>query len=257
MFTEIRKPKLLKHMPMLIIRSLPAVYYYYRYINRQGPEQRARKLQQTNLLYLNALLKKIGQDLVNADFLNLSDEMKPFIGPHSRTEAADFTHYVERLSLYCEKNAANLRKYTRENRDVLRDLYRGMVKILSILILDNSGEPKHAGIIANNLQHFCHYNCETLSTDSPQMVDRVSASDFVLLGSTISTRIHEDVKILQSYKKPGLAITHLDKKSDKNTQAVRHGSQLHKTGFPVLFKLFSPLRLFTSIDKEYMRFHLC
>jgi hypothetical protein len=77
-------------------------------------------------------------------------------------------------------------------------------------------------------------------------------SDVVLFCSTASPNIHHQVKSLQNFKKPGLAIVQMEKDVAEDKEAIRHGSQLMKTGFPVLIKMFTPLRLFTTIDKIYL-----
>jgi hypothetical protein len=127
---------------------------------------------------------------------------------------------------------------------------------LQIVLIEYTGGKENVSALRNTLQNFCYYKVVTEKPDSYNYGSTLLQSDFGMFTSTFPSRIHDDVKSLKSYRRPGLAVAYLNEEEERNTQSIRHGSQLHKTGFPVLFKIFTPIRLFTSIDKEYMKFNL-
>ena len=49
-----------------------------------------------------------------------------------------------------------------------------------------------------------------------------------------------------------MAVLKKDKKFDQQT--LRNGAWLERKGHEVLYKIFTPLRLFTTVDKIYMKF---
>jgi hypothetical protein len=85
---------------------------------------------------------------------------------------------------------------------------------------------------------------------------KLIASDFVLFYCISSPEIHKQVNSLTTYHIPGLAMMHFDKDVAFNQEAIRHGAQLAKIGFCVLYKMFTPIRLFTTIDKTYLQYNL-
>jgi len=106
------------------------------------------------------------------------------------------------------------------------------------------------------LKNFCYYEADKASIHAYNYPEKLVKSDFIFYASTHPASIHSDIKSLKTYQKPGLAIAYIEKEGVADRQAIRHGAQLQKSGFPVLYKVFTPIRLFTSVDKLYMKYHL-
>ena len=92
--------------------------------------------------------------------------------------------------------------------------------------------------------------------EADKFSDEILENDFVVFASATPQTIHEDVNMLQTYHKPGLILGNLSQDSKLNQQTIRNGAWLRKSGYNVLFKIFSPLRLFTTIDKINIRYLL-
>ena len=78
----------------------------------------------------------------------------------------------------------------------------------------------------------------------------------VLFYSIASPEIHNQVRSLETFHKPGLALAKIEGNGSPDKEIIRHGAQLMKMGFCVLFKMFTPLRLFTTIDKTFIAFNM-
>ncbi len=106
------------------------------------------------------------------------------------------------------------------------------------------------------LKGFCQYSTDCSGYNSSDLSHKIVNAEYILFSSTSSPDIHQQVKKLKTYQIPGLALVPIDKKGLNLEKAIRHGSQLLKIGFPVLFRVFTPLRLFTTIEKTYLAYHL-
>jgi hypothetical protein len=254
MFEEIRKPKILKNVPSMFIRVLPPIYYYLKYLNPHSPKT-AYPLYNSSLIYLKKSLLEIGENAPLPDLIELGNQADMFFEQNHKNLAPCFNEFVERLSLQCGKNLKLIRSYLKENRSRLLDSYKSSVKKLNVLVLNNNPDSELRSQLAKKLENFCHYNVQLGTSGSLSFSTQVLSCDFGIFTSTSSSRIHEEVKTLTSFQRPGLAIVSVgDTKAD--AQAIRHGAQLQRSGYAVIFKVFTPIRLYTSIDKEYMRFHL-
>lgn len=255
MFEEIRKPKLLVGIPMLLIRAFPAIFYYRRYKNEKT-DLKTDELYQSKLTFLIRALRMIGKGMDQKEYSDLSRSAEVFYLENTQSMEEDFINFIIELSAICDTYKKTLRAYVKANRAGLRELYKDVVIPLQIVLIDYTGVQERVSALRNTLQNFCYYKVVTEKPDSHKYGSTLLQSDFGLFTTTFPPRIHDDVKSLKSYRRAGLAIAHLDEEEGRNAQSIRHGSQLQKIGFPVLFKIFTPLRLFTSIDKEYMRFNL-
>ena len=79
MYDELRKPKLLKHVPMIIIRALPSIYYYSKFAN-SNDKQTPKMIFCEHINYLKKSLLFISENLakdlfaeVIRNFENLKD----------------------------------------------------------------------------------------------------------------------------------------------------------------------------------------
>jgi hypothetical protein len=141
-------------------------------------------------------------------------------------------------------------------RSSLIEMYKEQVHSLALVVMNNSKELANVEKLAKTLQNFCHYKVDIINPNDIAHSKKLVKSDFVVFASTHPPQIHEQVSALKTYKKPGLAVVHLEKDGQLDQQAIRHGAQLMRIAFPVLFKVFTPIRLYTSVDKNYMQYHL-
>ena len=70
MYGDIKKPFLLKDIPSVLLRSLPAIYYFSKYFNHSTPHK-TKPLFKTNVMFLSNALNYLGEKWK-------SDELKEF-----------------------------------------------------------------------------------------------------------------------------------------------------------------------------------
>ena len=149
-----------------------------------------------------------------------------------------------------------MRKQIHEIKTALMDIYSSLVNTIHILVVDNSRGQQDIDKLLSILKNFCQYKVHHVDSESPDHVKSIIESDFILFYSISSPLIHQQVKSLDTYHLPGVAMVQFPKDADPDKEAIRHGAQLMKIGFPVLFKMFTPIRMFTTIDKTYIQYHL-
>jgi hypothetical protein len=160
------------------------------------------------------------------------------------------------LAELCSDNRTALREQTRMIKTALMEIYSSLVNTIHILVVDNSRGKEDIDKVSSILKSFCQYKVHHVHPESQEYVKSVIESDFILLYSTSSPEIHQQVKSLNTYHLPGIAMVQFPKNTEPDKEAIRHGAQLIKIGFPVLFKMFTPIRMFTTIDKTYIHYHL-
>ena len=255
MYEEIRKPKMLKDVPTSLIRALPTIYYTNKF---SGPEltDRVRDLYTSNVLFLNQALKKIGHQLNNDDFTSLAENVLKLQNTPS-IELLDQTQKVSvKLGELCSMNRETLRKNNNRIKAELTMLYSNLVNTINVLLIDNSRGERDINKIAGTLKNLCSYHTDQTEPVAYDFTPKLLASDFALFYCISSPDIHKQVNSLTTYHKPGMAMMHIDKDVAINQEAIRHGAQLMKIGFCVLYKMFTPIRLFTTIDKTYLHYNL-
>jgi len=255
MYEEIRKPKLLKDIPTSLIRALPTLYYTNKFSGSDMPEH-VRKLYDSNVVFLSRGLKKIGSQLHNNEFTILAENSLGLRGTPSLELFQQTQEISERLADLCTANREDLRKYNHEIKSQLTTLYPSLVDTIHVLLIDNSCGKQDITKVLGTLQNLCSYHVDQTGPDSSDFSSKLLSSDFALFYCISSPDIHKQVHSLTTYHVPGLAMMQIDKDIALNQEAIRHGSQLMKLGFCVLYKMFTPLRLFTTIDKTYLQYNL-
>jgi hypothetical protein len=255
MYEEIRKPTLLKHIPMLLIRSLSTIYYFGKYSQKITP-QRQIEIFESNIGFLSSIVFKIGEHLNQEIFQDISKKICELKNIPKKEIQKSLEKITIELSKACDKSYSDLKKVIKNLRMEFIELYSDSVEKINVLVIDNNHEPERVEKIASILINFCYYPTEKAPYPSQDYSQKLVNSDFAFLASTHPPQIHNLVKSLKTYKKPGLAIAYIEKNGDADAQAIRHGAQLQRGGFYVLYKVFTPIRLFTSIDKIFMQYHL-
>jgi hypothetical protein len=255
MYEEIRKPRLLKDIPLTLIRALPTLYYANKFANQEIPEKIHRSYQ-SNVKFLNQALQIIGKYLKNKDFESLAKDIETLDVPPSTENIDKVQKFSISLAELCSDTKPALREQTHILKTALTEIYSSLVKTIHILVIDNSRGTEDIDKVLSILKNFCQYNVHHVQPDSQEYVKSIIESDFILLYSTSSPEIHQQVKSLKTYHLPGIAMVQFPRNTDPDKEAIRHGAQLIKIGFPVLFKMFTPIRMFTTIDKTYIQHHL-
>jgi hypothetical protein len=256
MYEEIRRPTLLKHIPMLFIRSLSTIYYFGRYVDSRVPEK-AGKLFTSNVNFLSDRLNDFGNHLSDHQFNNIGEKIKQLASVPAGEIQKQLENTTIELSQLCEQQPDTVECAFRELRMKFAEDYRNTVKNIKVLVIDNNNEPDGVNKIFSILNNFCYFETESTTFPSTEYPAQLASSDFAFFTSTYPSQIHDLVNsLMRGYQIPGLAIAYLEKEKTGIEQAIRHGAQLQRGGFYVIYKVFTPIRLFTSIDKIYMKYHL-
>lgn len=255
MYEKIRKPKLLKDVPLSLIRPLPVIYYSNYYAN-QGVPKSVQKLYKTNLHFLSNALEILSDLIQNDEYTQLADNTREL----ALSPSTDNLNKVEAISIklgaLCSLCQSDLRENSQKIKNQLTTLYPSIVDILKVTVVDNSMGKEDITKVVSILENFCQYKVVVVRPDAPEIITRLIDADLVLFYSIASPDIHNQVRSLETFYKPGLALTKIEGDGSPDKDIIRHGAQLMKTGFCVLFKMFTPLRLFTTIDKTFIAFHL-
>jgi hypothetical protein len=255
MYEEIRKPKLLKDVPTTLIRALPTLYYTNKYTHADTNE-RIQELYDSNVMFLNQALKIIGKQLENKAFSSLADKALGLKGTPSAELFNETQDFSVKLADLCTKRREELRKNYQKIKSQLTTLYPSLVNTLNVLVIDNSCGKQNITKIIGTLKNLCYYHVDQTEPVSSEFMTKLLDTDFALFYSISSPNIHKQVNTLETYHMPGIAMMQIDKNATLDKEAIRHGSQLMKIGFCVLYKMFTPIRLFTTIDKTYLQYNL-
>jgi len=255
MYEEIRKPKLLKDVPTTLIRALPTLYYSNKFAN-PNLNERIQELYDSNVTFINQALKIIGNQLKKKEFTTLGEQALGLKGTPSAKLFKETQDFSEKLAILCTTNREDLRKNNQEIKTELTTLYPSLVDTINVLLIDNSCGKEDITKVFGTLKNLCYYHVNQTQPESEDLSAKLLTSDFALFYCISSPDIHKQVHSLTNYHVPGLAMMHIDKDVAINQEAIRHGAQLMKIGFCVLYKMFTPIRLFTTIDKTYLHYNL-
>jgi len=250
MYENIRKPGLLKDIPLLIIRALPSIYYYSK-ISNGTDQEKSHQLFTQNLAYLGAVIEMMLKDLKIAGL----EQTLSLITVLKQSSGANITINVEQLTLIlsdiCSQNKELFRDYYRKNKKQMVDLYQKLVVPLKVLVTDSTKEEK----LSHLLDDFCYYNIRLANSNEGKFSEDISKSDFVILTKIYAADVHQLVDRLNAFRKPGMVVVSSADSGQENKIALRHARQLMRSGFPVLFKIITPIRLFTTIEKTFLLYH--
>ncbi len=255
MYEEIRKPRLLKDIPTAFIRSLPAIYYFDKFAQSNIPEN-ANRLYKNNLDFMAKVMNQTAAALEIDSFKELSNSFNTVKQKKPGQDTKQSQLAAEMLAEKCTEYKNEIRAFVRKEKKSIADLYDSSVSKLNVLIIKVDDELFPIDKIRSLLTSFCYYKVQETDPDSGDLSDKIINSDVLVLSSTHNPEIHSYAKSLNSYKKPGIFLVPLNGKTEIDRVSIRHSNQLQKAGHHVIFKSFTPIRLFTSIDKEFMRYNL-
>ncbi len=252
MFEEIHKARLLENMPSMIIRGLPSVYYFCKYADDNPPEN-IIKLYQSNSSYLQYALNILKQETSISSFDVIINTLENIAKPESEGRLQILDDVIMDLASLCAENKEQIQTVMRKIKPSLINYYREQVDSLKILFLNAIADVTGKDKIANTLQKSCFYEVQEIVSSEADLVEKMANTDFIILDIQ-DENIHQQYDLMNSLKRPGLVLAALP---DDDKQWLRRGAQLQKSGLAVLYKVFTPVRLFTNIDREYIKFHLC
>ena len=250
MYENIRKPGLLKNIPLLIIRALPSLYYFGKFgskYNNAGCEQ----LFLENLDYLKHALKLMYSQMNT----NSLDQTIKILDHMDTSPIQDILPTIERLTTdlsdHCNANIQECRNFYKENKQKLIDLYRENVTPLHVLVTDMQTDQRLPHLLCD----VCYYDVQHARIKSDDFSTKLGANDFVILTNLNTSDIHSQIEQIDSFQKPAMVVTGIDDSTSANKTAIRHAMQLIRRGFPVIFKIFTPIRLFTSVEKTFFKYY--
>jgi hypothetical protein len=252
----INKPNLVKGIPSLIVRALPVPYYYGRYAQQDVPPK-AQSIFNTYINYLSGTLKQMSEFIGDEDCKSLKIKVEQLKKSDPSQVEAEIIEITRKLSEICTKNKAQIKEvYEGESglKKSFAELFCDVIEQTKVLIINNSDDPEWVDGLQKKLTKNCYYDVEVSNTTAQDFSDLMVKSDAVVFASAAPQSIHEEIEFLGTYNKPGLVLGSLHKDEKLDQQTMRNGSWLRSRGINVLFKIFSPIRLFTTIDKINMRF---
>lgn len=251
MYEEFKKPGILKHIPLPLIRSLPCIYYYNKFKPKQVTEK-VNNFFESNINYLDEVLVYLS----NRTDIHQFKEISRSIYRLKKENSPQLSNTIEKLACICECNSDKLKKITKSEKKKLNEIYiKNIIKLL-ITIIDIQNNQEKLKKLSSVLKNNCNYDVEITNLENSKISDKILASDLILYNSTLNPKIHQLIDSLSSYKKPGIVLVPLFGNTEEDRVALRHGNQLKKKGYHVIIKAFTPIRLFTSIDREYLKFNL-
>jgi len=254
----VQKPNIVRGIPMLLVRAMPTIFYYGRYAGQEVSTQ-AKSYFESHVEYLIQGINKLAAVLDDNDLQLVATQVEGLtkIQP---IKIEDNVYQISRnLSAIFSASKDKVREeYEGKNgvKASLIELFCSTARRPKIAVVDTSNEFEWVDKLSNTLTDSCYYEAIKTRPLAESYTDAILQSDFVLFASATPQRIHEDVENLKTFNRPSLILGQLKKDEKLDQQTIRNGSWLRNRGYDVLFKLFSSLRLFTSIDKINIRFLL-
>jgi len=254
MYENIRKPGWLRRTPSLLIRSLPAVYYYARFVINTAPPKVA-SYYQMQIRYLEQALKELGRELGKTEFENCADQFAGLINTSpeerlKRTESA-----TREMTVCCDKWHAILQQERSRWTLTLKQLFDKTVTPLQLILINYHKDQARIEKLHHILTTSCHYEVTCITGIEDTHQTQILNADCLIFTDIQPSRLHRDYERLKSYGRPALAIIPRQDSEDIRTTAIRHAGQLSRLGVDILFYFLTPIRLYTSIEKNYMHFY--
>ena len=255
MYGDIKKPFLLKDIPSVLLRSLPAIYYFCKYFDHSTPSK-TKMLFKTNVMFLSNALNYLGEKWNLDELKRISDticnlSLKPY-----KSLYADIETEIINLARFCSDNKNIFKEHFKEVESKLHKLFCESVTRLQIFLFNPNGDHSVFEQVERNLYHFCDYNVISSNPAKNHFTDNMINSDFVVYLSIYDSRILEDIKYVNIFSRPGLALGAGNFDSIQVEQSKKHSVELLKKGISVIYKMYTPIRLYTTIDKLYLHYHL-
>ena len=251
----VSKPNIVKGIPVPLIRPLPTLYYFGRFSNGKQSIEASNYFNGT-VDYICDAIRLLHDQTKDESLLQLNtlcSNLKECAASDTASCVIDIT---TKLSTCCSRNADKIKGNDALSKEQFFEIYKSKVAPLKTLLIDNNDEPEKIDRFTNTLTNTCFFEVLDTKPYADNYIESINKSDFVIFASAKPIMINEDVQNIQSYQKPFIVLAELTKDDAEDQQTLRNGAWLQSKGYEVLYKIFTPLRLFTTIDKMYMKFHL-
>ncbi|MDZ7330869.1 MAG: hypothetical protein ONB31_02700 [candidate division KSB1 bacterium] len=252
----VQRPNIVRGIPMLLVRAMPTILYYGRYSGLQ-PKKDVKSYFEQYVHYLAQAIELMGQAMEDPSLSGTAEQAHQLkMIATNQIESALFQLSRTLSGIFSTKKELTREKYESPGgaKEQLARLFCSSVSRPRIAVVDTNNELEWVEKLCLTLRESCLYEAHKTYSNSEHYTDDILGSDFILFASAAPQHIHEDVQALKNYQRPGLVLGQLTKNEKVDQQTIRNGAWLRGRGYDVIFKLFSPLRLFTSIDKIYVRF---
>ena len=250
---EITKPNIIKGIPVPLIRPLPTLHYFGLYAHKINSNP-ASKLFKEHVNYLSNAIKILASETSDENFQNISDKTSQLVTAQNNSIAEIVMQITSQLSDLCVKHSSTLKDNPKFSKENLGELYKKFVQPLKVLLIDNNNEPERVNKLFDTFTKTCYFNVLRIHRNAENFIENINKCDFVIFTSAYPITINEDIQNIQTYKKPSLILANLKKDDKFDQQTLRNGAWLEQRGYEVLYKIFTPLRLFTAVDKTYMKY---
>jgi len=253
MATDASKPNIVRGIPVPLIRPLPTFYYYGRYATQNGSFEALKRFN-SSATYFADSVKILASETNDKRFLDIADLATQFNLSDMMSIIDHVIKITTGLSDLCVAHSDLLKGNPALSKENFAEGYKSTVGPLRIILIDNNSEYERIAKLKETFINTCYFDVAISSLYADSFIDRVNACDFIVFASAYPITINEDVKNVHTYNKPCLIIANLIKDKKFDQQTIRNGNWLQRRGYEVLYKIFTPLRLFTTIEKLYMKF---
>ena len=167
-----------------------------------------------------------------------------------------YTSAIEKLACVCECHLDKLKKFLKAEKSKFDEIFNKNIIKLNLALVNTQNDEQVHKKISSILKNNCNYNLESTAPNDSKYSELVMNSDLVILESTFKPEIHQLMTSLHSFKKPGIALVPMTGNKEEDRISLRHGNQIKKQGYHVIYKSFTPIRMFTSIDREFLKYNL-
>ena len=165
MYEELKKPGILKHIPVPLIRALPCIYYYNNY-RKSHNNEKVTKLLDSNINYLDEALVYMSNRLDIHQFKDVSRTIYQLKKDNSKQYTLHYTSAIEKLACVCECNIDKIKKFLKSEKSKLNDIYNKNILKLKITLVNIQGiEAQHkklSSILTNN----CNYDVDSTNANN-------------------------------------------------------------------------------------------
>ena len=254
MYENIRKPGWLRPIPGMLIRSLPAVYYYARF-SKNDSSGFHRRYYEMHVHYLIDALNTLGQTLKTNEFADVGGELQKLPGtmPAERLAVTETT--VRRLAGVCSKLNKALQDRRSEWVPLLKDLYLNTVDPLQLTVVDYRNTPARVKKLHQLLTGSCYYHTHCIPCISVKYQNEILNAACIVLTDIQPAGLNRDYQHIEAYHRPALVIIPKEDRHTTEQPAIRRASRLTRLGIDILFYYLTPIRLYTTIEKTVMRYY--
>jgi len=253
MYENIRKPGWLRYTPALLIRSLPAVYYYARYTTTRLPEE-PENYYRMQLRYLEKSLAALGRILKIDEFNRLSGQAVALLSASNQKRLEATETFTIGMTACCNKWRTLLQENRSNWTSQIQQIYQEEVFPLHLILVDYQKNPVRIEKLHRLLTNSCYYKVDCISGIDDTFQMQILSAACIIFTDIQPSGLHQDYERIKSYRKPVVAIIPREERQGLQQTAIRHAGQLARLGLDILIHYITPIRLYTTIEKNYIHY---